>query len=103
MSKLLPVALITTFYSNPLTIVPLYALAYQLGTWVSGAHDGVAQSPFDFPEMHWHNWMSESGNWLAALGKPLLVRSPPHCVNDDVYCLWRVGAGRVLQAHVEIG
>jgi uncharacterized protein (DUF2062 family) len=32
----LPVALVTTLYSNPFTIVPLYLLAYKLGSWVTG-------------------------------------------------------------------
>ncbi len=71
----LPVALITTLYSNPLTIVPLYALAYSLGAWVSGAH-GAAQSQLNFPEMHWHNWTSELWGWLATLGKPFLIGLP---------------------------
>jgi uncharacterized protein len=72
----LPVAVITTLYSNPLTIVPLYALAYELGAWVSGAHEGAAQNRFDFPELHWHNWAGELGNWFAVLGKPFLIGLP---------------------------
>jgi uncharacterized protein (DUF2062 family) len=72
----LSVAVIATLYSNPLTIVPLYALAYQFGAWVSGAYDGVVQSQFDLPEMHWHNWTSVLGAWLAALGKPFLIGLP---------------------------
>lgn len=72
----LPVAVITTLYSNPLTIVPLYALAYGLGAWVSGAHEGAAQNRFDFPELHWHNWAGELGNWFAALGKPFMIGLP---------------------------
>lgn len=72
----LPVAVIATLYSNPLTIVPLYALAYQLGAWVSGAHNGAVQGQFDFPELHWHSWPGELGNWLAALSKPFLVGLP---------------------------
>ena len=72
----LPVALFTSLYSNPLTIVPLYALAYQLGAWVSGTQDSVTQSQLDFPEMHWENWTGELENWLAALGKPFLLGLP---------------------------
>lgn len=72
----LPVAVITTLYSNPLTIVPLYALAYGLGVWVSGAQDGVASSSFYFPEMHWHNWVNELASWLVVLGKPFLIGLP---------------------------
>ena len=73
----LPAAVITTVYSNPLTIVPLYALAYHLGAWVSGgAHNGITQSQLIFPEMHWNNWMGELGNWLSTLGKPFLIGLP---------------------------
>ena len=72
----LPVAVIATMYSNPLTIVPLYALAYQFGAWICGAHNGVAQSQLVLPQMHWDNWTGELGNWLAALGKPFLVGLP---------------------------
>jgi len=72
----LPVAVITTIYSNPITIVPLYALAYQLGAWVSGVRDGVAQSQIDFPGMHWQSWAGALGSWLADLGQPLLIGLP---------------------------
>ena len=72
----LPVAVITTLYSNPLTIVPLYVLAYQLGDWVSGASDGVNPRQFELPQLHWNNWVGELGNWLAALGKPFLIGMP---------------------------
>jgi len=68
----LPVALITTLYTNPFTIVPLYLLAYELGAWVSGAQSGVmVQTPF--PELHWQNMAHELWDWIVMLGEPLLV------------------------------
>ena len=42
----LPVALVTTLYTNPLTIVPLYLIAYQLGSFVLG---GAAKHPVTPP------------------------------------------------------
>lgn len=72
----LPVAVITTLYSNPLTIVPLYALAYGLGMWVSGGQDRMSAGSFYFPEMHWHHWTDELLTWLAVLGKPFLIGLP---------------------------
>jgi uncharacterized protein (DUF2062 family) len=72
----LPVALITTLYTNPFTIVPLYLVAYELGAWVSGTHKGVAAAKMSFPEMHWHNWASELWNWLAMLGEPFFIGLP---------------------------
>ena len=72
----LPVAVITTLYTNPMTIVPLYALAYGLGAWVSGAQGITVATSFSFPEMQWNNWTNELANWLVALGKPFLIGLP---------------------------
>ncbi len=72
----LPVAMVTTLYSNPLTIVPLYALAYELGTWISGINGGAAAKNFYFPELRWDNWIEQLATWLSALGKPLLIGLP---------------------------
>jgi uncharacterized protein (DUF2062 family) len=72
----LPVALITTLYTNPITIMPLYVLAYELGAWLSGAHSGVSVVQQSFPELHWHNLMHELWDWMVMLGKPLLIGLP---------------------------
>lgn len=72
----LPVAVFTTLYTNPFTIVPLYVLAYELGVWVSGASNGAAVAQLSFPEMHWHSWPSEMWDWLVMLGKPFLIGLP---------------------------
>jgi uncharacterized protein (DUF2062 family) len=72
----LPVALIITFYTNPFTIVPLYALAYEMGAWASGAHSGVPVVHLSFPELHWHSWIHELWDWIRTLGKPLLIGLP---------------------------
>ena len=69
----LPIALFATLYTNPLTIFPLYALAYQLGNWVSGTHSAVLLT---LPELHWHNWLTELWQWLELLGKPILIGLP---------------------------
>jgi uncharacterized protein (DUF2062 family) len=71
----LPVALITTLYTNPFTIVPLYMLAYELGAWLSGAQSGVVAQP-PFPELHWHNLIHELWDWMVMLGKPFLIGLP---------------------------
>jgi len=72
----LPVAAFTTFYTNPFTIVPFYLLAYELGARVSGAYTGVAVAKLNFPEMHWHDWLSELWDWLVMLGEPILIGLP---------------------------
>ena len=72
----LPVALFTTLYTNPVTIVPLYLMAYQLGAWISGVHNGAAIAQLALPNLHWDSWIAESWNWMAQLGKPLLIGLP---------------------------
>ena len=70
----LPVALFTTLYTNPFTIVPLYLFAYEIGAWVSGAGNGTAVPAF--PEIHWHDWFGQAWEWLLLLGGPLLIGLP---------------------------
>ena len=70
----LPVALLTTLYTNPLTIVPLYVLAYEYGSLLLGTRHGAP--PIKVFEMDWLN-MAESMrgllDWMLSLGRPLLV------------------------------
>lgn len=72
----LPVALVTTLYTNPFTIVPLYLLAYRIGLWLSGAHRGGVVAAPPFPEMHWNDFFGKMWDWMAALGEPLLIGLP---------------------------
>jgi uncharacterized protein (DUF2062 family) len=73
----LPVAVFTTLYTNPFTILPLYVVAYELGAWVSGARGGASVvEHLAFPEMHWSSWPAELWAWLQMLGKPLLIGLP---------------------------
>lgn len=71
----LPVAILGTLLSNPLTIVPLYAAAVSIGSLVSGERGHFAAPP-DFawaaPQEMLANWC----NWLLTLGKPLLIGLP---------------------------
>jgi uncharacterized protein (DUF2062 family) len=70
----LPVAMFTTLYTNPFTIVPLYLLAYEIGVGVTGSANGTLVP--EFPEMHWHDGLVQVWAWLFALGKPLLIGLP---------------------------
>ncbi len=72
--KNLPVALLATFYTNPLTIVPLYLLAYQYGALLLGAEARGAHLPAW--EMDWSDWSASFQAllaWMGSLGKPLGV------------------------------
>src|SRR5438105_15376048 len=62
----LPVALVVTLYTNPLTIVPLYLLAYAYGKLrVGGA---AAFTPE--PEVDWSHLSHWLEAWLAWLPSP---------------------------------
>ncbi len=72
----LPVAAFTTVYTNPLTILPLYALAYQIGAFVTGHNNGLSSDGLTLPHMTWNNWTTPMLDWVMALGKPLAVGLP---------------------------
>jgi uncharacterized protein (DUF2062 family) len=66
----LPVAVVVTFYTNPLTIVPLYLLAYQYGKLLVGGDASFAPEPaFDWSDLSrsFEVWLA----WLLSLGRPL--------------------------------
>ena len=69
----LPVAMCTTLYTNPFTIVPLYMLAYELGAFVTGQHNGLPTAHFMLPEVSWGNWYTVLLDWIVSLGKPFAV------------------------------
>jgi uncharacterized protein len=69
-----PVALATTFYTNPFTIVPLYLLAYGYGSLLlGGGHPRPHVAPFEMDWGHFLNSMLRLVDWTLALGKPLAV------------------------------
>lgn len=72
----LPVAALTTLYTNPFTILPLYVVAYELGAWFSGVSSNAPIKHLALPEMHWQSWPSELWAWMQMLGKPLLIGLP---------------------------
>ncbi|MFT3737117.1 MAG: DUF2062 domain-containing protein [Rhodocyclaceae bacterium] len=71
----LPLALVTTLYTNPLTIVPLYLLAFGIGRFVTGS-DAVFVMPPERGDAGWLSWCEELAKWFADLGQPLLVGLP---------------------------
>jgi hypothetical protein len=68
----LPVALITTLYTNPLTIVPLYLAAYWLGSLAMGHGDKMIAPP-EFAWTEIGQWLHALVDWSLALGKPLAI------------------------------
>jgi uncharacterized protein len=73
----LPIAVVVTLYSNPFTIVPLYYLAFKLGELVFWRGNG------ELPDMAlalqgkgFREWIPTALEWIASVGKPLLVGLP---------------------------
>ncbi|KON79755.1 DUF2062 domain-containing protein [Azoarcus sp. PA01] len=67
----LPLAIITTLYSNPVTIVPLYFLAYKIGSWAMGINGQEFAPPPELGELTLIAWGGALVDWMAGLGKPL--------------------------------
>ncbi|WP_407277801.1 DUF2062 domain-containing protein [Aromatoleum evansii] len=69
----LPLAVVTTLYSNPLTIVPLYVLAYGVGSRVMGMSTNGFVQPPDMGELQFAQWLGALADWMVGLGKPLAL------------------------------
>lgn len=63
----IPLALAVTLYTNPLTLVPLYFVAYHYGRLLIGG-DPAGFTPFEWQWSLAHLW-----SWAQSLGKPLAV------------------------------
>lgn len=76
----IPAAIFTTLYTNPLTFVPLYILAYNVGSLLTGDATPLALPP-DIP---W-TWAGLKAtlpsllSWIAAMGNTLLVGLAIQC------------------------
>jgi len=67
-------AAVATAYTNPLTIAPLYWLAFQIGAFLLPGHHTMP--PFVTPQGGLGAWAVGLGEWMTALGWPLLVGLP---------------------------
>lgn len=69
----LPLALLCTLYSNPITIVPLYVVAFEIGNLVMGNGGAHFTAPPEMAGMNVAAWIGEVIDWMAGLGKPLAL------------------------------
>jgi uncharacterized protein (DUF2062 family) len=78
----LPLAIAVTFYSNPLTIVPLYAVAWAYGRLAMPLFGLTLPPDASFRPPHipdgtgFGGWIDALIDWALALGEPLLVGLP---------------------------
>jgi len=70
-----PLAVITTLYTNPLTIVPLYLVAWNYGALlVPDEAAGAVAAP---PPFSWSpGYLGQVLEWMGDLGKPLAIGLP---------------------------
>ncbi len=69
----LPVALATTLYTNPLTIGPLYLLAYMIGRLILGGNGAAFIHPPEFEWSHLGASLEVFLRWILSMGAPLAV------------------------------
>ncbi len=73
----LPVAVLVTLYSNPFTIVPLYYVAFKLGQLVMLQSDGALPAvALSLEGKGFMEWIPAALDWIASVGKPLIVGLP---------------------------
>lgn len=68
----LPIALVTTFYTNPLTIVPLYVLAFGIGRFIFGSSASFVMPP-EKGAQNLLEWAQALLHWLFGMGEPLAI------------------------------
>lgn len=69
-----PVAVATTWYTNPFTAVPLTYLAFKIGALVTGQNDKpIAHFQFDWASEPWLNALPAFFHWLLSLGPSFLL------------------------------
>jgi len=69
----LPVAVLGTWYTNPVTIVPLYYVAYKLGMYLTGhTPRSLAVPALDLNFSNVGDWIPMLMAWIGTMGKPFL-------------------------------
>ncbi len=70
----IPAAMFATLYTNPLTFVPLYFLAYKIGGLVTGdAAPAFVPPNIEFTLASMWNAIPELYHWFVSLGDTLLI------------------------------
>lgn len=69
----LPLALLTTVYTNPLTIVPLYIAAFAIGEWALPGPGRTFVAPPEHGAEGLIAWAQQLMAWMIGLGTPLAL------------------------------
>lgn len=69
----LPLALLTTVYTNPFTIVPLYIVAFSIGQWTLAGNSHRFVAPPEWGDRGLLAWIHALIDWMIGLGSPLAL------------------------------
>lgn len=70
----IPVAVATTWYTNPFTAVPLTYLSYKIGTFVTGqSGKPLVHFSYDWTNKNWLDALPAFFHWLTQLGPSFLL------------------------------
>lgn len=69
----LPVAMATTWYTNPFTAVPLYYAAFRIGEFVTGKSGDIPAFHFNSDSDPWTDFFPAAWAWIAELGMPIIL------------------------------
>ncbi|MCG6897336.1 MAG: DUF2062 domain-containing protein [Thiocapsa sp.] len=89
----LPIAVLTTWVSNPVTIPPMFYFAYSLGCWLVGIEPRGFKLDF---WMDWHNWLAVM--WPLALGSLVCAAVSATLGYLMIQMLWRWRLTRLIRA-----
>lgn len=106
----LPIAVVTTFISNPFTFVPINLLIYHIGVAITGGNGVGAPPPIHELTLHWESIASmwqEIIVWFQSLGKSYVIGLVVLSVSTSIlgFCLvhviWRISIWFQLRARKE--
>lgn len=69
----LPLAMLTTLYTNPFTILPLYILAFAIGQWAIPGPGKRFVAPPEYGTEGLIAWTHQLVDWMIGLGTPLAL------------------------------
>ncbi|MCX7162472.1 MAG: DUF2062 domain-containing protein [Betaproteobacteria bacterium] len=69
----LPLAMLTTLYTNPFTIVPLYIVAFAIGQWALADDRQRFVAPPEPGDNGLLDWARAVIDWMLGLGTPLAL------------------------------
>jgi uncharacterized protein (DUF2062 family) len=89
----LPMAVVSTLVTNPVTFGPVYLGAYHLGKLVLGEDTASGELPPEAPDLPdadlgWWERIRSTWDWLTSVGKPLVVGLGMLAVTGGLLAYW---------------